>query len=85
MNAHVKPAVSLAEASRAPYAEMSPSLLSQQPVSAPDVAKARDLSWWNIAYTHLEARLAPALGVLPAAPPALADRRQPHESRLARQ
>ncbi len=57
MNAHVKPAVSLAEASRAPYAEMSPSLLSQQPVSVPDVAKARDLSWWNVGYTHLEARL----------------------------
>jgi Bacteriophage head to tail connecting protein len=57
MNARVDPAVSLAEASDAPYTHMSPSLLSQQPVNAEEANKARDLSWWSVAYVHLEARL----------------------------
>lgn len=53
MNARVDPA------STAPYDEMSPSLLSQQPPEITDKVRVadRDLSWWQPVFNHLEARL----------------------------
>lgn len=52
MNAHAKP-----QAFEAPYyTEMTPSLLSQQPVTD-DYKIQKEVGWWDTVFVHLEARL----------------------------